>query len=355
MNITNDNYFTLYSSRTEAWEQCQDLTWMFVMIDESGYSSSSKAQKTLRQYACQLARDYWHLILHPDLRMVVETTEKFIFGKVTPGKVLEAGNIAKKARVNSTKEGTPIEDAAHLAEYCAYPRPGIAAALAAKYALKLGANETAQIEMLRELVGNPYSLDIERTFPQYWWQCKPTPKTPWKFLVDKINVWLNPEAQQKFEFHNFLGEYSSITSAWNYCQNPEWMLAMLDLYSNYCDTQAGQIKLRQFACCCAREEEFFYSEKLDERIREAVQIAEQFTTGLATYRDLKSAEITVSIACEDIKGFRSFIISDIALFCTHQSAMVAALGASGYLKLGKTSYPVRAQTLRELIGNPFDF
>lgn len=355
MNITQDNYLTLYSSRTEAWEQCQDLVAMFVMLDESGYSNCSFAQKTLRQYACQLARDYWHLILHPDLRMVVEVTEKFILGKVPPGKVIEAGKVAKEARVNSAKKGSPISDAAKLAECCTYPRAEIAAALAAKYALKLGADETAQIEMLRQLVGNPYSLDIERTFPQQWWQCKPTPKTPWKFLVDQINVWLNSEAQQRFEFHNFLGEYSSITEAWNYCQNPEWMLAMLDLYSNYCNTQEGQIKLRQFACYCAREEQFFYSEKLDERIREAVQIAEQFTIGLATYRDLKSAEIMVSIACEDIKGFRSLIISDIALFCTHHSALIAALGANRNLSYGKTLYPARTQTLRELIGNPFDF
>lgn len=212
MKTTDDSYLTLHSSKPEAWEHCQDLGWIFVMLDESGHSDSSIAQKTLRQYACQLARDYWHLIRNPDLRTVVETTEKFILGKVGLEKFIEAGNAVKEARSNSTKE-TPSENAAKLAEYCAYPSAKIAAALAAKYALKLGADKNAQIEILRELVGNPYLAVIGPTPLQDWWQYKPKQKNPIDFLLHKLNVWANPEAQKRVEFHNFLSEHSSLTEA----------------------------------------------------------------------------------------------------------------------------------------------
>lgn len=351
---TNQDYFTLYSNREEAWEHCQDLIAMFVMLDESGYSNSSIAQKTLRQYACQLARNYWHLICHPDLRKVVELTENFSLGKVPPEKVLEAGKLAKEARVSLNAEGTQVGDAALLAEYCAYPRPGIAAALAAKYALKLGADCMAQVEALRELVGNPYSLVVDPTPSHYWWQSKSIPRNPITSLFHRLNVWLDPQVKQSIEFHNFLSEHSSIAEAWNYCQNPKWMLAMLDLYNNYTQTPEGQIKLRQFACWCAKENRFYHSEYVDGRIIIAVEVAERFTTGLATSKKLKDAEIMASEACEDRRGWRSYTVTEIGLFCTYQSAWISALGASKYLSLGQSSNVLQSLKLRELIGNPFD-
>ncbi|WP_255409347.1 hypothetical protein [Chlorogloea sp. CCALA 695] len=37
MNNTCTNYFDTYGSKSIAWEQCQDIYWMFVMLDDSGY------------------------------------------------------------------------------------------------------------------------------------------------------------------------------------------------------------------------------------------------------------------------------------------------------------------------------
>lgn len=355
MNTTQD-YFTLYSNRTEAWEHCQDLAWMFVMLDESKYRYNNLlvAEKTLRQYTCQLARNYWSLICHPDLRKAVEVTEKFILGKVQPEQVVEAGELAKKARISLRVEDTQVGDAARIAEYCAYPYDGeIAAALAAKYALKLGADEMAQVEALRELIGNPYLLAVASIPKQYWWQQKPKPKNLIQFLFHKLNASTDPEVNKRIKFYNFLNEHSSLSEAWNYCQNPEWMLAMLDLYSNYADTPIGQIKLRQYTCWCAREEKIFFDwEDLDERIRIAIEVAERFTTGQATRKDLKEAEIMAFQANDEIEGFRFYIVKNIGLFCTHQSAWLSALETSKY-NYGSLN-PLQSMKLRELIGNPFD-
>lgn len=347
MNVTQDNYFILYSSKADAWEYCQDIYWLFVMLDDSGYSNSVACTLKLRQYACQIARSYWHL-LDQTAREFIQDLERLLNKRISKaGGELTTTTLTIIERSSiGTKE--KLQYAANIAINVVDQNipSNVSAALATKYAFKLGANEEVLVETLKNLIGNPYLLNFAPIIRRNWWQVRKS-----RNVLDLVGNWLNSlldvEQEQVKDFDSFLNSHGSLAAAWESSPRVDWMLAILDLYSNYARTSEAQGKFRQFVCWLAREDTYFDTTKVHESVKIAVEIAEHFAYERATLKDLKLAEIAVTEAIRNC-NFRGVWVTELALLSTYQSAWVAILQASRYdYKLSS------AIKLRELVSNPF--
>jgi hypothetical protein len=84
-------------------------------------------------------------------------------------------------------------------------------------------------------------------------------------------------------------DYKTPAAAWAACENPEWMLWVL----NSCDL-INDRNNRLFACGCVRNTPLADGRKVwdlltDERSRTAVEVAERFADGNATEEELDAA------------------------------------------------------------------
>lgn len=377
MNNTCTNYFDTYNSKSVAWEQCQDIYWMFVMLDDSGYSNSAESVYTLRQYACNLAHNHWDL-LYADLREATKIVEKAI------AKRQYLNTVRRKVsslidRNQSLAEIKPIIfNSLKLAESGVnlYISAARAAAIAATYALKLGESHIILAENLRNLIGNPYLITPNNTISRNWWVELPKAtniiqsiRFSWNRMIVEAESY-----EQRRDFNNFLNQCASLAEVWSSCPNPNWILAMIDLYTSNGDIPQLQNKLRKFACWAAKYNKT--NQIWNKYLKAAVQVAEQVADNTASLKDLKVVEIvaveSVQNSLKDLNtviGKAELSVQErewleyrsalLALSCTSFSAWDAVLeilkesveelsaGDKGTLHL------IQAVKLRELIENPF--
>lgn len=348
MNSICTNYFDLHPSKADAWEHCQDIYWLLVMLDDSGYSESVGCYYPLKQYACQIARDYWHLLSLNDRQSIEElessinkeplapsviTMTTCLAAEDNPSQVKEQLHYAKKIVKSVVDEDVDIN----------YEQ---ALGLTVKYALALGADETDLSEKLKRVIPNPYLIVPRLIDSDWWWQASPDRKN----VIDLILCWIrkllkSSGFQKKRDFDNFVNQCDSLKQAWETCPKAEWLLALIDLYTNYASTAEAQGKFRQFICYIANNDRWLIGDT-DSSV--AMEVAERFIDGKADLKDLKLAEIAVS----ELKiGLWS--TKRKALLCVHQSAWRAVLevfrGDSTFCRDSLEE----AFVLRKLINNPF--
>lgn len=332
--------------RDQEWGSCQNIYRLFALLDEFGYSESQTGESVLRQFACQCAQDTGKLIFGSQAKEALVMAYKVALGKLKPSVLESVYEAVRREQFWRFEEGTPAYYAATLAEWCVYPQTGVAAALAAKYSIKLGAEESYLGEQLKTLVGDPFVYSGEQPVFSGWAIERPAPTSVWTSLASRIDRWLDP-GQSRFQA--FLQEHSSLAEACEYCQNPRWLFAILDLYTTFTQTQTGQVALRKFACWCLEEESWITSQS-----EMAVQVAAAFANGQATRSQLKQAEIEAIEVLErhlDREYDRIRAKELAAASCAHQSARVAAQKTLEHiLDFPGTKFPSLILGLRELVG-----
>lgn len=343
------NYFDLYPSKADAWEHCQDIYWLLVMLDDSGYSKSVGCYYPLKQYACQIAREYWHL-LSLNNRQSIEELERSI-NKEQAAPLVITMDTCLAVEDNPIQVKEKIYYAQKIAESIVNKDTGIsckqALGLTVKYALALGADEIDLSEKLRRVILNPYLIVPRLIDNDWWWQAPPDRKN----VIDLIGHWIErliepSKFQKKRDFDNFINQCNSLKQAWETCPKVEWLLALIDLYTNYASTAEAQAKFRQFLCYIAKNDSWLI-DNTDCSV--AVEVAERFINGEADLKDLKLAEVAILensgrwLRCIEKKG----------LLCVHQSAWYAALEVTEDSSRFHRNSLEEAFMLRKLINNPF--
>ena len=364
MNNTHDNYFDAYPSKSIAWEQCQDIYWMLVMLDDSGYSNSAMAVYTLRKYACQIARSQWNF-LYLDLRKAIEIVEKNTINK-------RSFNIVERIFIDLliVKDESLVQKEPTVSISLELAQSAInlnissarAAAITAIFALRLGTSHATLADKLRDLVGNPYLVIPDQTINRAWWIVPPKARNIFEAIKYWLNTWLieTKDGEERRHFNNFMNQCVSLAEAWESCPNPNWMLAMIDIYSNHNDVLQMENNLRQFIYYLAKQEESWDLWRTNE-VKKNIWTAEQFINGKASLKDLKIAEIA---AVESIKNESGIDYTNLlGLLCTSSSpwnTAVDALRLSGERvgeRVGESDKKliqlVQAVNLRKLIDNPF--
>jgi hypothetical protein len=127
-------------------------------------------------------------------------------------------------------------------------------------------------------------------------------------------------------------------------------------------TKAGRRKLRLFACGCCR---LIWDHLPDDRLRQAVQVAERFADGQATKDELAAAYDAVARMRNDAVQPRATplgmrVAIDMAVETVHAQALEAAfymtatsLPLAGYCGGEKEAEAVLCDLLRCVFGNPF--
>lgn len=347
------------------------------MLDDSGYSNSAESVYTLRQYACNLAHDHWNL-LYADLRSAIEIVEKAIANRQYLNTVRRKVNSLINRNQSFTEIESTIFNSLKLAQSSVnlYISATRAAAIAATYALKLGESHVALAENLRNLIGNPYLITSNNIISRKWWAEPPkgtniiqSIKFSWnRMTVEAVSY------EQRESFNNFLNQHISLAEAWSSSPNPNWILAMIDLYTSNCDIPQLPNKLRKFACWAAKYNSA--NQIWNKYLKAAVQVAEQVADNTASLKDLKVAEIMAVESVEnslkdseDPIGLAALSVQErewleyrsalLALSCTSFSAWDAAVEiikeSVEELSAGDigTLHLIQAVKLREFIGNPF--
>lgn len=171
----------------------------------------------------------------------------------------------------------------------------------------------------------------------------------------------------------FLREAGTFENAWNTCRSLDWMFWGLERIS-YSDKKI----LRLFACWCVRETKISDGRKVwdllvDERSRRAVEVAEQYAKGNATYGELKVArKDAISAlgpvewsALEKVEQMAKWAASEAAMKSTERSAYSAAVNSASWSIIylsrqnSKQSDEIKnieqaqINQLRKMIPNPF--
>ncbi len=123
-----------------------------------------------------------------------------------------------------------------------------------------------------------------------------------------------------------------LATAWSTCTRPDWMLWLLDALG-YDDERT----LRLFGCWCARQ---VWHLLTDARSRTAVEVAERYAVGEATYEELSSARD----AAWDAAAVAGGAAWDAAWAATRAAARAAAWAASW-----AASWAAQADRLREMV------
>lgn len=363
MNSNSTNSFNSYPdiNKAEAWEDCQDIYWLLVMLDDSGYSYCVEAHYVLRKYACQIARNYWNS-LYLDLRKAIEIVEKSAedrYFNCGMNKKVRSLIVDKYLARKESKTFAILE----LAENAiALNIPSAkAAGIVTKHALELGEDCRTLVETLKNLVSNPYLLTPERRVAQNWWIESPKARSIFGCLKQWVNSFKDHRVKYRKEFNCFLSQHSSFREAWEGCPDPNWMLATIDLYSSSDDILRIQSKLRQFACWVARQQ--FHSLVDECYLDLALFKAEQTAQGKTNLKDLKKSEIETFIVAKR-KGTLNDYSTLVVLRCMLQSSWIAAIEVlrfseeslefySGAKNKRKIMHLLQSIKLRELIENPF--
>lgn len=144
-------------------------------------------------------------------------------------------------------------------------------------------------------------------------------------------------------------------------KRPQWMACVLQDDWKVPRTKAGRRKLRLFACACCR---VVWELLPDERLRDAVRVAERFADGLATKDELAAARAAIESLSYDQGQFgRSLtgvrVAIDMAIATTYPRAYDAAFSMTAYMTplagvMGSESADAYLCGLfRCLFGNPF--
>lgn len=345
------NYFDLYLSKADAWEHCQDIYWLLVMLDDSGYSNSVGCYYPLKRYACQISRDYWHLLSLNDRQSIEELESSINKEPLATSVFTMADCLAPEDNLSQVKE--QIQYAKKIVKSIVNEDVDIsykqALGLTVRYALALGADKIDLSEKLKRVIPNPYLIVSKQIDSKRWWQSSPNHKN----IIDLIGRWIErlvepSRFQKKKDFDNFVNQCDSLKQAWETCSKVEWLLALIDLYTNYASTAEAQAKFRQFLCYVAKNDPWLI-DNTDFSV--AVEVAERFINGKADLRDLKLAEI--AILENSSRGLWLMRIKKKGLLCVHQSAWYAVL------ELVRNSCWLDCDSLeetfmlRKLINNPF--
>ena len=348
MNSICTNYFDLHPSKAEAWEHCQDIYWLLVMLEDSGYSESIGCYYPLKHYACQIARDYWHL-LSLDERQSIKELERYINKKEIVAAITVDTCLAASSKPIQVKE--QIHYARKIVESIVDEDVDIsyeqALGLTVKYALALGADERDLSEKLKRVIPNPYLIVPKLIDNNWWWQASPDRKN----VIDLIGRWIErliepSRFQEKRDFDNFLNQCDSLKQAWETCPKAEWLLALIDLYTNYASTAEAQGKFRQFVCQITENDPYLVG-NIDCSI--AVEVAERFINGEADLKDLKLAEIAIL----EKSTRRLWRIEKKGLLCVHQSARQAVIEVARNNNWFDCDSLEEVFMLRKLMNNPF--
>lgn len=349
MNSICTNYFDLYSSKADAWEHCQDIYWLLVMLDDSGYSDSVECYHLLKQFVCQIARDYWHLLNLKDRQSIEKLERSINTERITPSVVTMHTFLAAEDDSIQVKQQLYYAHkmVANVVNEDINITYGQVLALNIRCALKLGADEIALIEKLKRIIPNPYLIVSRRINFERWWQASPKREN----IIDLIKCWierlLEPSRfQKKKDFDNFVDQCSSLKQAWETSPKSEWLLALIDLYTNYASTAEAQIKFRQFVCYIAKNNRWV----IESNSLIAIKTAEQFIDGKASLKDLKLAEI---ILIENLDSSVNIWRLEKGLLCLHQSAWYAVLKITRDSSMFHRDSLEEAFVLRKIIDNPF--
>jgi len=341
------NYLDMYASRSEAWQHCQDIYWMLVMLDDSGYSSSRECFYPMMQYTCEIASSY-SCYFDADLSKKFEYYVHRFFDKETEYSIKLKGELIEYKYIFA-KYKNQRSDVKKIVKFVLEPKIELKQkmAIAVRYGLKLGTNEIELVKRLRELIPNPYLLSLELIDDKKWWLTPPKSRN----IIESSKCWLesllNKKRQERKDFFKFISQCNGLEQAWSSCQKAEWLLALIDLYTNYADTAQAQSALRKFLCQLATEDNMFNEPDVDCNVKIAVEIVEQFINGKANLKDLKVMEIEVLESLENCRSIY-YNVTNKALRCTYQSAWVAALEA-----VRDIPGSIEAVRLRELVSNPF--
>lgn len=359
MNNTCNNYLDTYINRSTVWEECQDIYWMFVMLDDSGYSNSVESEYPLRQYACNLTHSYWNL-LYPDLKKAIEIVEKNTIKKHNSNIVMKRVNSLIETNYVSPEIEPALFNSLKLAEGTAnlYISGVRAAAIASTYALKLGETHATLAENLRDLIGNPYLITSNNTISRNWWVEPPRNTSivqSVKFLCKDLVVEARNYKQRR-DFNHFLNQYHSLSEAWENCPNPSWMLAMIDIYTSFDYQRRIQNELRTFICFVVQQGgHYSFSESIT--LETVIETAKKFNNNEADLKDLKIAEILI-----DISGKYFYYLNSsshhLILLCVSPLAWDAAVKCVEISQAmtfidGQIKFLRQAVELRKLVENPF--
>jgi hypothetical protein len=147
-------------------------------------------------------------------------------------------------------------------------------------------------------------------------------------------------------------------SQWQTNQDPQAMLAFLRMIG-----KASERKLRLFAVASSRR---ILMLMVDERSRNAVEVAERFADGHSSTLELENASFLARDApaeqalLAEVQSPLAYGVAAAALFCVHDSAFTAALevaseasNAAAFTNRHGSEAAEQAKLLRCIFGNPF--
>src|SRR5262249_26374049 len=151
---------------TEAeWLACEDPTPMLQFL------LGTASERKLRLFSCGCVRHVWHLLTDVRSRVAAEGAERYADGRATRDEMLAALQAAKQA---IPPDGAARAAAAAAAATAITAYLQLSAAGAAWYALRAGptpeargAEQQWQVQLARDLFGNPFRPLPPRTWPAH--------------------------------------------------------------------------------------------------------------------------------------------------------------------------------------------